>query len=133
MCWLTWSWATEIEANDSYPYLLCIHIFAFHFFAAVMHVPRLGTSQVPPTLISLSLNGDLEPISVLGCVHIIFVHNRSALAQGIPMEPWLSRAPQNFLFFGGGFFGRCICGSDIPALRDRSWTSGLEFQTLRGI
>ena len=32
---------------------LCIHIFAFHFFAVVMHMPRLGTSQVPSTPISL--------------------------------------------------------------------------------
>ena len=33
---------------------LCIHIFAFHFFAAMMHLPWLGTSQVPPTPISLT-------------------------------------------------------------------------------
>ena len=28
--------------------LNCIHIFDFHFFAAVMQVPWLRTSQVPP-------------------------------------------------------------------------------------
>ena len=28
---------------------LCIHIFVFHFFAALMDGPRLRTSQVSPT------------------------------------------------------------------------------------
>ena len=54
MCWFTWSWATEIEAIAPYAHFVCIHIFASHFFAAVMHVPRLGTSQVAPTPASLT-------------------------------------------------------------------------------
>ena len=33
---------------------MCIHIFAFHLFAAVMHLRLLGTSQLPPTAISLT-------------------------------------------------------------------------------
>ena len=36
-------------------------------------------------------------------------------------------------FFLGGAFGECIGGSDTPAIWDRSWTSRLEIQSLRGI
>ena len=38
----------------------------------------------------------------------------------------------SLLFFSGGAFGTCIFGSDTPAIWDRSWTSGLEFQSFRG-
>ena len=74
-------------------------MFAFHFFAAVMHVPRLRTSQLPPTPISLTCDGHLEPRSVLGCVHIFLCTQLHTACSGTPTEPWLSGTPQNFLFF----------------------------------
>ena len=33
---------------------MCIHIFAYDFVAAVMHVPGLGTSQLPLSPTSLT-------------------------------------------------------------------------------
>ena len=59
----------QASGHCSLRILWCIHIVTFHFFAAVMHVPRLGTSKVPPTPISLTCDRHLEPRSILGCVH----------------------------------------------------------------
>ena len=60
------------------------------------------------------------------------VHNRSPLAQEVPTDQELSR-PTHLRYFFGGAFGKCIGGSDTTAIWDRSWTSGLEFHSLRGI
>ena len=53
-------------------------MFAFHFFAVVMHVPRLGTCQVPMRHETGIWNQDQSWV-----VFIFFcVLNRSPLAQG---------------------------------------------------
>ena len=41
--------------------------------------------------------------------------------------------PLIFAIYFGGAFGKCIGGSDSPAVWDRWWISGLEFLGLRGI
>ena len=59
------------------------------------------------------------------------VHNQSPLAQD-PLRIKICQDPPLSYFFVGSF-GKCISGSDTPAIWDRSQTSGLEFQGLRGI
>ena len=66
------------------------------------------------------------------CLYFFCVHNRSPLAQEIPTNQELS-IPTHLRYSFGGALGKCISGSDTPAIWDRSWISGLEFQGLRGI
>ena len=75
----------------------------------------------------------MEPRSVLHCVHIVFVCTigRRLLRRFLRIKN--CQDPLIFTFFFGGAFGKCIGGSDTPAIWDRSWTCGLEFQSLRGI
>ena len=66
------------------------------------------------------------------CSCFLCVHNGTPPAQEIPTEPWSSR-PLHLSYLLGGAFGTCFGGSDTPAVWDRSWTSRLELQSLRGI
>ena len=67
------------------------------------------------------------------CSYFFCVHNRWTLAQKIPTDQELSRPTHLRNFFFGGPFGKCIGGGDTCAIWDRSWTCGMEFQSLRGI
>ena len=44
-----------------------------------------------------------------------------------------SQEPLIISYFLDGAFGKCIGGSDTPAIWDRLWTSRLEFQSLQGM
>ena len=68
-------------------------------------------------------------ISLGLCSCFLCVHSRSPLGQAIPTDQYLSGL---ILFLFAGSFGKCISGSDTPAVWDRSRTSGLELQSLRG-
>ena len=71
-------------------------------------------------------------ISLRLCSYFFCVDNRLPLAQEIPTDQESSR-PLHISFFFGVAFGKCIGESDTPAMWDRSWTCGLELQSLQGI
>ena len=100
--------------------LLCIHMFAFNFFAVVMHVPRLRTCKVPPPPNFIDMRRAFgTKISLWLCSLFLCAQSVTACSGDGCQGPWLSRIPHNFLFFLGGAFSKCIGGSDTPAISNR--------------
>ena len=75
----------------------------------------------------------MEPRSVLDCDHFFFLCAIDCRLLRRFLLIKNCQDPLIFAVFLGGAFGKCIGGSDTDAIWDRSWTSGLELQSLRGI
>ena len=75
----------------------------------------------------------MEPRSVLDCVHFFFVCTIGRRLLRRFLRIMNCHEPLIFAIYFGGGFGKCIGGSNTPAIWNHLWTSGLEFQILQGI
>ena len=68
----------------------------------------------------------------LGLCSFFLCEQSVAACSGDSYGSRIVKTHSSLLFFFGGAFGKCMGGSDTPAIWDRWWISRLEFQGLRG-